>query len=201
MIEFLAITGVRIGELLPLRWKDCELEGSHPHVKIRREWYRGKLSALKTKYARRSVPIPASMATTLRKRRAESKWSGDEDLVFPNAVGRPYGPENLRRRYLRPVMAEVGAEWASFHTLRHTAASMLFQRGANPVEVQHRLGHHSAAFTMSKYVHMLRRDDLGEALDLSDELASARAEAQGGNLGATQAEETAPARLTVEVPA
>jgi hypothetical protein len=48
---------------------------------------------------------------------------------------------------------------------------------------------------------MLRRDDLGEPLDLSDELAGARLDAQGGNGVAPQAEETAPARASVEVPA
>jgi integrase len=198
LVEFLATTGIRIGELLPLRWQDCDLDGGRPHIRIRREWYRGKLSALKTKYARREVPIPSSMAAKLCQRRAESKWNGDEDLVFPNEAGRPHNPENLRRRHLRPVMAEAGAEWASFHSLRHSCASMLFERGANAVEVQHRLGHHSAAFTMARYVHMLKQDDLGEPIDLGEELATAP---QGDKQVTSKAEEIPSARVPVAIPA
>ena len=68
-------------------------------------------------------------------------------------------------RVLRPVAQEVGAPWAGFHTLRHTCASMLFERGANAKQVQRWLGHHSPSFTLDTYVHLLA-DDLGEPLVL-----------------------------------
>ena len=73
------------------------------------------------------------------------------------------------RRVLRPVAEEVGAPWAGFHTFRHTCASMLFERGANAKQVQRWLGHHSAAFTLDTYVHLLE-DQLGEPLELEGEL-------------------------------
>jgi hypothetical protein len=53
-----------------------------------------------------------------------------------------------------------------FHTLRHTCASMLFASGRNAVQVQRWLGHHSAAFTLATYVHLLD-GDIGEPLSLS----------------------------------
>jgi integrase len=81
--------------------------------------------------------------------------------------------ENLRRRVLMPAMEEAGAPWAGFHALRHTCASMLFARGANAVQVQRWLGHHSAAFTLETYVHLLD-GKLGEALDLEAELSDGR---------------------------
>ena len=52
--------------------------------------------------------------------------------------------------------------WASFHTLRHTCATMLFRSGMNAKQVQMWLGHHSPAFTLAVYVHLLA-DDVGEA--------------------------------------
>lgn len=52
-----------------------------------------------------------------------------------------------------------------FHTLRHTCASLLVARGANAVQAQHWLGHHSAASTLATYVHLLD-GDLGAPLDL-----------------------------------
>ncbi len=48
--------------------------------------------------------------------------------------------------------------WAGFHTFRHTIASRMFEAGRNAVQVQHWLGHHSAAFTLSTYVHVLDGD-------------------------------------------
>ena len=75
------------------------------------------------------------------------------------------------RRVLRPVAEEVGAPWAGFHTFRHTCASMLFERGANAKQVQRWLGHHSAAFTLDTYVHLLE-SQLGEPLELEGELGA-----------------------------
>lgn len=76
-------------------------------------------------------------------------------------------------------MEEAGAPWAAFHTLRHTYASLQLARGVNVVQVSRALGHHSAAFTLDTYVHLLEGEE-APALDLTDALgwgnASARTE-------------------------
>jgi integrase len=107
-----------------------------------------------------------------------------EDLLFPSEAGTPLHHSNMLGRILRPIAEEVGAPWAGFHTFRHTCASMLFARGANAVQVQRWLGHHSAAFMLGKYIHLLG-DDLGEPLSLEDELP------KRGNNGATKLPEVA----------
>ena len=53
----------------------------------------------------------------------------------------------------------------TFHTFRHTCASMLFDRGSNAKQVQRWLGHHSAAFTLETYIHLLS-DELDAPLEL-----------------------------------
>lgn len=53
--------------------------------------------------------------------------------------------------------------WAGFHAFRHTCATLLFGEGRNVVQVQRWLGHHSAAFTLGTYVHLLD-EDLGAPL-------------------------------------
>jgi integrase len=53
--------------------------------------------------------------------------------------------------------------WVGFHTFRHTCATLLFAEGRNAVQVQHWLGHHSPAFTLARYVHLLD-GDLGAPL-------------------------------------
>jgi integrase len=56
----------------------------------------------------------------------------------------------------------AGVPWVSFHTFRHTAATMLFRSGLNAKQVQVWLGHYSPAFTLGTYVHLLS-DDLPDA--------------------------------------
>lgn len=63
-----------------------------------------------------------------------------------------------RTREPIPAGSVAGVPWAGLHTLRHTAATHLFSRGANAVQVQRFLGHHSPAFTLAVYVHLLPDD-------------------------------------------
>jgi integrase len=122
------------------------------------------------------VPLDAALVFELRRHRKTTEWQGDEDLVFPSLKGTPVHIPNLRKRVLRPVLEEIETPWAGFHTFRHTCASMLFELGANAVQVQRWLGHHSPAFTLSTYVHLLA-DDLGDPLDLASELPHSALEA------------------------
>src|SRR5205807_7234798 len=94
----------------------------------------------------------------------DSERPEDDALVFPAMNGEPLRQENLRRRVLEPTAQEAGVPWTGFHTFRHTCATRLFGEGRNAVQVQRWLGHHSPAFTLSVYVHLLD-GDLGEPLD------------------------------------
>jgi integrase len=76
-------------------------------------------------------------------------------------------PNNVRRRVLKPVAEKAGLSWVGFHAFRHTCASLLFAEGRNAVQVQRWLGHHSPAFTLSTYVHLLD-GDIGEPLVIAD---------------------------------
>jgi integrase len=173
MFRFLAATGLRVSELLALQWRHLQLDGSEPHVKVRRALVRGRIEPPKSRYGRREIPLDPSLVDELRAHRRDSEWAGADDYVFPSLAGTPLKPENLRRRVLKPVAEEVGAPWAEFHTFRHTCASLLFERGRNAVQVQRWLGHHSPAFTLAVYVHLLDAG-IGEPLALDAELAPGR---------------------------
>jgi integrase len=80
--------------------------------------------------------------------------------------------------YTGRTSPRAGVAWASFHTLRHSCATMLFRAGKNPKQVQAWLGHHAASFTMDAYVHLLP-DDVGEAPHEFDLLSPASDEANG----------------------
>ena len=175
---FLAATGLRISEAIAVQWRHLQLDGSTSHVKVRRGVVRGKPGPPKSRHARRDVPLPSGLVLALRERRKETERAGDDDLVFPASNGAYLHVGNLRRRVLKPAREGAGVEWVGFHTFRHTCASLLFAEGRNAVQVQRWLGHHSAAFTLTTYVHLLD-GDLGKPLDFAEDPS------EGGNKVAT----------------
>jgi integrase len=182
LFRFLVVTGLRISELIALEWRHLVLDGSTPHVKVRRAIVRGRLGQVKTRYGRRDLRLPFELVADLRRHRRDSEWPGDGHPVFPSMTGTPLEPGNLRRRVLAPAAEEADVAWCALHTFRHTCASLLFARGRNVVQVQKHLGHHKPSFTLDTYVHLLP-DELGEPLDLATEL-------EGGNRVAPQPHET-----------
>ena len=173
MFKLLACTGLRVSEALALQVKHLDLDGSAPHVRVRRAEIRGRIEPPKTRYGRRNVPLDADLVQELRGHLAAREDCGADALLFPSRTGGFLDRSNLRNRVLIPAAQEAGAPWAGFHTFRHTCASLLFGRGSNAVQVQRWLGHHSPAFTLSTYVHLLP-NELGDGLSLSDELAVVR---------------------------
>jgi len=159
LVEFLAQTGLRISELVALRWSDLDLDARRVHV--RRAIVDGVPDVPKSAYGVRDVPVSRQMATALREHRLASRHSADADPVFTSPEGSLVNPRNLLRRTVKPAATRAGVPWASLHTLRHTCASMLFRSGWNAKQVQMMLGHHSPAFTLATYVHLIP-DDLPE---------------------------------------
>lgn len=160
MFELLAATGLRRSELLALEVRHLLLDGAHPSIKVRQRvrWQKGHgqvIGPLKSRHARRELPIPVEVADRLRPLVA---GRNPERLVFESPFGGAYDPAHLSLRVLAPACAEAGVEWAGFHTFRHTIATRMFASGRNAVQVQHWLGHHSAAFTLATYVHLLDAD-------------------------------------------
>jgi len=81
---------------------------------------------------------------------------------------------------LTPAAKTAGVPSCGFHTLRHTCGTLLFRQGLNAKQVQLWLGHHSPAFTLATYVHLLPED-----LPVIDVLAAE----QGGNQVGTKPDE------------
>ena len=169
MFELLAVTGLRIGELLGLQWRHLDL--GRGRVLVRRRWYRGTFAPPKSKYGRRDVPLTEAMTRRLWQLRKDTR-ADDDALVFGSAEGTPLNDANLARRVFKPAAKRAGVPWASFHTLRHTCATALFRSGMNAKQVQGWLGHHAASFTLDTYVHLLP-DDVGAAPAVFDGLAGA----------------------------
>lgn len=100
------------------------------------------------------------MAERLRTKRAVSRH--DDAPVFATTAGTELNRANLASRILKPAARTAGVPWMSFHSLRHTCASMLFAQGRNVKQVAEWLGHADPAFTLRTYVHLLD-DGVGSA--------------------------------------
>ena len=79
----------------------------------------------------------------------------DQDLVFPNTVGKPMDGMNLLHYHFYPLLKRAELPRLRFHDLRHTAATLLLGRGANPKIVSEMLGHATVGITLDTYSHVL----------------------------------------------
>jgi integrase len=192
LFELLLATGVRRSELIALEGRHLDLHGERPTIKVRQRGRRRReegvlIGPLKSRYARRDLPIPIELADRLL-----ALGTPAEELVFQSIDGTILDPDNLYYRVLKPACEEAGVGWAGFHTFRHTVASRLFAEGRNVVQVQRWLGHHSPSFTLDTYVHLLE-DDLGEPLDLGG-LAPVEASVLGSRDRSQSYDRNAPER-------
>jgi integrase len=160
-------TGMRRGELLALKWADVDLDLATVRVRrtlTRGEDGRGYVVGAATKSGKgRHVRLTPRAVEALKRHRARQakeklKVGGlyrDQDLVFAGEGGNPINPSNLRNRSFKPLLERTGLPRITFHDLRHTCASLLFQRNVHPKFVQELLGHASVAITLDTYSHML----------------------------------------------
>jgi integrase len=188
LVSLLATAGLRISEALPLRWGDIDF--GRRRLLVRRSLSRGQIGAPKTRHGRRDVPLSKGTARALwNARKASGVDARDEALIFPAGDGVGFLDRGQVFRVVKAAGKRAGLPWVGLHTLRHSAATILFRRGWNAVQVQKFLGHHSPAFTLAVYVHLLP-DDLPEPTFL-DELTPL----ERGHDGATRPSEIRPDRL------
>jgi len=169
LFRLLAGTGLRWSEAAALRWQDVDLSGPNPQVRVRRAHVRGRMGPPKSKASRREVLIGPDVVEHLKAHYELTQWAGPDHLVFSSQAGTPLTHENVRNRVLHPAAKKAGlvrppkaggnpVPWVGFHTFRHTCATRLFREGRNAKQVQRWLGHHSAAFTLETYIHLLSDD-------------------------------------------
>ena len=97
----------------------------------------------------------------------------DQDLLFPNAGGRPLDVRSLVRRSFLPLLEAAGLPRIRFHDLRHTAATLLLGQGVHPKVVAEMLGHSRISTTLDLYSHVTPTMQR-EATVALDELLSGR---------------------------
>ena len=158
-VEFLAHTGLRISEAVALRWGDIDF--GHSRVQVRRRLYLGNLAPPKSRFGRRDIPLTAGMTrrhNPLALGTPQAPGCHPRGTLFPSKTGAPLDPSNVFSPRAQTRRQTRRRALAGFHTLRHTCATMRFRQGYNAKQVQVWLGHHSPAFTLATYVHLLPDD-------------------------------------------
>jgi integrase len=134
-----AMTGMRRGELLALRWRDVDADAGV--VRVRRTYTRGTFGTPKTRRSSRAVPLAERVREELQRHRGRSGSSGDYDLVFAHPVtGRVLDPSRVRKRF-QAAARRAGLRPVRFHDLRHTFGTRMAAAGAPLRAIQEWLGH------------------------------------------------------------
>ena len=144
-------TGLRRGELLGLKWEDIDLDRGNLRVKRQIARIDGEIveAPLKTKNAYRTLPLAEDTVDVLQQ---QKKKVGSSPWVFPSPTGGPISPDSVLHM-LHRVLKRAGLPRVRFHDLRHTFATLALQNGVDIKTVSGMLGHFSAGFTLSTYVH------------------------------------------------
>ena len=159
-----AFTGLRMGELLALQWRDVDFSGEV--IRVRHSYNaHGGLGTPKSGKVR-SVPMVPDVAKALAGLADRGDFTDDEELVFAGEFGGFLDASALRARYKAALVA-AGLRQLRFHDLRHTFGTLAVRRAEVPA-VQAWMGHADIQTTM-RYVH--HRDRGGEAKLLAEAFA------------------------------
>lgn len=170
LVLVMGYSGLRWGEAAALRVEDVDVLRSQIHVRRAHSEVNGRLIVGATKtHATRVVALPKFLRTAIEE---QMKGRAATDLLFPAPKGGPWYYSNFRKVAFDPAVKAAKLTGLTPHGLRHTAASLSVQAGANVKAVQRMLGHQSAAMTLDIYSELFD-GDLQSVADRLDKAVSA----------------------------
>ena len=175
-------TGLRIGEVLGLKWSDIDFKSNELHVNrtIQRVpiyeddkivKYEVRELTPKTSNSIRTIQVPQNIIKKLKSYKKDQLehilYMGEaydnKNYIFCDKLGRPIEDKRPGRN-LKSILTKLNIEPIKFHALRHTYATRLFEAGIPPKTVQHLMGHSDIETTMNIYTHVMEDQKL-EAVD------------------------------------
>jgi integrase len=164
LFRLLAMTGMRRGEVVALRWSDVPLDRHRLTVNQAATVVDGDelVDVPKTRRSRRVIDLDGDAVVLLQRHRSRQRelflrlgvTASANDRVFTNEIGDPIRPDSVGQAFGRLVKA-AGVPPIRLHDLRHTHASQLLMAGINVKVVSERFGHASVSFTLDTYAHVM----------------------------------------------
>lgn len=131
-----------------LQWPDLDFD--RRLLFVRRTYYRGAFGLPKNNASERVIPLSPGLLVALHARRQDVGCS-PIDLMFPNAVGKPYEPNNLVKRVLHPALTSLGLPRTGWRAFRRSVATALSEMREPVRTAQQVLGRSSAQTTLAYY--------------------------------------------------
>jgi integrase len=163
-------TGMRLSEVLALRWNRVDLDRKVAQVREALEQTRAhgvRFKVPKSRAGRRDITLPDILIDVLREYRKATLelrmqlGTGrlpDDALLFSDIDGAPLIPSGVSARWTE-IADRIGMPEITFHSLRHTHTSHLIDAGVDIVTISKRLGHAKPDITLRVYAHLFRNDD------------------------------------------
>jgi integrase len=145
-----AMTGLRQGELVALRWRD--VDWSAGVVRVARSYSRGQLGRPKSRRSIRAVPMADRVGAALEGHFQRSNYRADDDLVFCHPETGRYLDAFMVRRRFRTAAERAGVRPVRFHDLRHTFGTVMAAEGAPIRDLMAWMGHADLKTTL-RYAH------------------------------------------------
>jgi integrase len=148
MVQLAAGLGLRVSEILGLKWEDCDFEAKTIH--IQRSVVHGKANDTKSKTSAATLPLHENLIEILRGWKAhealKSRW-----VFCSERTGRPLDRDWLRSEYLQPAGERIGLPGLGFHSFRHTHRAMMRTLGIDMETQRGLMRHAKIATTINTY--------------------------------------------------
>lgn len=165
-----AFTGLRISELLGLKWGDIDFERSE--IDVRRAVVYGIVGDCKSKVSKRPVALGPVLAAVLGQRRPMTAYNKPQDWVFVSTKlhgTKPLNPGMLRIRHLNPAAKQASVPGKiGWHTFRRTLASLFIADGVDVKTFQESLRHSTSKTTLDLYTQATTPNKLADRRRLID---------------------------------
>jgi len=152
-------TGLRVGELLGLKWADIDFEKLE--INVTRSVVKQRVGPCKTEASQKPIPLDAELAEHLWSRRLTTRYNQPEDWIFasPHRRGmQPYWPGALFRVQLKPALEAAGIRGSvGWHTLRHIFGTLMKANGEDIKTIQELLRHSNYKVTADVYTQAMTK--------------------------------------------
>lgn len=171
--RFILQTGLRIGELIGLKWEDVDFKKRTITIKRSLKYEVGKgtwrIGEPKSEAGKRTIPLTDEAIEILKSQKAKNEslkvlpleWGG---YVFLNKHGEPV-TNDAYNSALVPICRRADINRFTVHILRHTFATRCVESGMKPKTLQTIMGHSTISLTMDLYVHTTD-DEMFNEMDL-----------------------------------
>lgn len=149
-----ATTGLRVSELLALKWQDCDFASGQ--LNLCRGIVRQHVGEMKSEASRKPLPLDAGLAEVLLAWRSICPFNQDAEYIFGSLDKngqQPYWPTAGMEGHVRPAAKRAGiTKRVGWHTLRHTFGTLVKSQGADVATTKELMRHANVSITMDRYV-------------------------------------------------